>query len=108
MTGLDVAWLLEKIWVAAFALIFWWSKELKKENLKRDDAIQKLELFNAKSSTTFVTESQMKDAVREALTPYKEDQQEIKVLLRGLNDHIFTLSKEVAVQHAIGTQGNDK
>lgn len=108
MTGLDFAWAFEKIWVAIFAYIFWKSKELKKENKQRDTDIQNLQLAQARASTIFITETQMKEAVREALLPYKESQQEIKILLKGLNDHIFTLSKDVAVQHAIGALNNDK
>ena len=108
MNGLDLTWAFEKLWVAAFIYIFWRSKELKKDNKQRDTDIHTLQIAQAKTSTIFFLVIQMKEALREALVPYKEGQQEIKILLKGLNDHIFTLSKDMAVQHAIGAMGNDK
>jgi len=102
---LTIAMVFEKLWAAIFVYVFWKGREISKENKHRDTAITNLQIAEAKSITSFITDTQMKDAVREALIPYKEGQQEIKALLSGLNEHIFTLSKEVAVQGAIA---NDK
>ena len=97
----EVIWLLNKAWVLLVG-IGWHLKHSKdKEDKERDKTIRELERQHNSFNSKFITEAQMKEAIREALEPYKEDQQEIKLLLRGLNDHIFALSKDMAVQNAI-------
>ena len=97
----ELLWVLNKAWVLLAAFMIYAKKTQDKEDKDRDHAIQELEKKQATSEAKFITEAHMKDAIREALEPYKEDQQEIKLLLRGLNDHIFALSKDMAVQNAI-------
>jgi hypothetical protein len=97
----SLVWLLEKAWVLLVAVVWYIKKGTDKDNQKRDDSISKVELDLISVSSKYVTEAQMKETIREALEPYKEDQQEIKLLLRELNDQIFALSKEVAVQSAL-------
>ena len=96
-------WLLNKAWILLVGLFWYAKKNLDKDNKKRDASIQELKLEASK----YITEGQMKEAIREALEPYKADQQEIKLLLRGLNDQILSLSKDMAVQNAIRNLANN-
>lgn len=104
--ALTIGWLLNKLWVLLALLYFHNKRKTDLESRERDATISKLQLDVAAAPSTFVSENQMKDAIREALEPYKEDQQEIKVLLRGLNDQIFSLSKDMAVQNALRSIDN--
>lgn len=103
-----IFWLLNKAWILIVGFLWYGKKNLDRDNRERDHSITELEKSTALASSTFITEAQMKDAIREALEPYKEDQQEIKLLLRGLNDQIFALSKDMAVQNAIRSLSNDQ
>lgn len=99
--ALTLGYLFDKAWILVLGLFMYHRRKSDNENRKRDSLIEELRISNAAAAATFVSEAQMKEAIREALEPYKEDQQEIKVLLRGLNDQIFSLSKDMAVQNAL-------
>ena len=105
---ITVSWLLNKAWVLLVGLMWYGKKNLDAENKARDDAIDALELGHVAAKGRYVTEDQVKGAIKEALEHYKEDQQEIKVLLKDLNEQIFTLSKDMAVQNAIRSISNDQ
>lgn len=95
----SLVWLLEKAWVLLIGWFWYEKKEAKKEDVARDIAISDLKLKLA--SANYVTEDQVKEAIKEALRPYKEDQQEIKLLLKDLNSNVISLVKDMAVQNAI-------
>jgi len=105
--GIEVAWLLEKAWVLLFAIIWYSKKKREKDDDKRDKLLTELTIFKASVRSEFVSEAQMKLHTKEAIEPLKESQQEIKILLQGLNTNIISLSKEVAVQHAVGNLSNE-
>lgn len=93
--------ILEKLWVVISIVAFWMIKELKKDNKERDSKISRIEKTVDRAENTFITDAHMKESIREFLEPYKQDQQEIKALLRELNEHVIELSKDMAVQNAI-------
>lgn len=97
----EILWLLNKAWILLIGIAWYVKKNKDRDDRERNLAILELEKRQAASEAKFITDAHMKEAIREALEPYKEDQQEIKLLLRGLNDHIFALSKDMAVQNAI-------
>jgi hypothetical protein len=105
---LTVGWLLNKAWLLLVGIMWYGKKTLDVGNKERDDAIAALEKTFAEARGRYVTDIQVKEAIREALEPYKEDQQEIKALLRSLNEQIFNLSKDMAVQTAIRSLSNDQ
>lgn len=104
----EILWIINKAWVLLVGIMWYYKKNQDRDDRERDAAIQELEKKQVTSEAKFITEAHMKEAIREALEPYKEDQQEIKVLLRGLNDQIFALSKDMAVQNAIRSLNNDQ
>jgi hypothetical protein len=93
--------------------VAWYIFNYNKHKDDRKELTKSIDLLNTKvhtlelAKTEFVTHSQMKEAILEALEPYKEDQHEIKILLRALNDQINSLSKDMAVQDALRQLGND-
>lgn len=98
---ITVAWLLNKAWVLLVAIMWYGKRNLDLDNKSRDKEIRQLKEDSAVAKSKYVTELQMKEAIREQLEPYKEDQQEIKLLLRSLNEQIIGISKEMAVQNAV-------
>ena len=104
----EVLWVINKAWVLLVGVMWYNKKNQDATDTARDVAIHDLEKRQIASDAKYITESHMKEAIREALEPYKEDQQEIKLLLRGLNDQIFALSKDMAVQNAIRSLSNDQ
>jgi len=93
--------LLNKAWVLLVGFMWYSKKNTDADNRKRDETLATLTTANARAELKFITESRMKDAIRIELEPYKEDQQEIKLLLRGLNTQMATLSTDMAVQNAL-------
>jgi|TARA_B110000908_G_scaffold158090_1_gene198855 hypothetical protein len=105
---ITVTYLLNKAWLLLVG-VMWYSKKTQDiQNKERDEAISSLEKEVVEARAKYVTEIQVREAIREALEPYKEDQQEIKALLRTLNDQIFNLTKDMAVQTAIRSLSNDQ
>ena len=105
---LTVGWLLNKAWLLLVGIMWYSKKKVDADNKERDEAISSLEKEFVAARAKYVTDLQVREAIREALEPYKEDQQEIKTLLRNLNEQIFNLSKDMAVQTAIRSLSNDK
>lgn len=98
---ISIAWLLNKAWVLLIG-VFWYSRKSQdQKDEARDAAIARLK-------ETYVTELQMKEAIKESLVPYKEDQKEIKDLLREVHEQVSKLSTEMAVQNAIRNLTNEK
>ena len=78
-----------------------WLLHMRQNSIKKEnDVAERLRMIELENQK-FVTQAEMKRAITEALESYKEDQQEIKILVRGLNDQIYALSKDMAVQNAI-------
>ena len=100
----SLAWLVNKAWVLLVGWFWYDKKEQRKKDDERDSAIQKIQLDLVGS---YVTEPQLKKANTEALAPYKEDQQDIKVLLKELNSNVVSLSKDMAIQNAIRSMSHD-
>jgi chromosome segregation ATPase len=95
------SWLFNKAWVFLVALWLYDRKKYDNSTEKVKTRLDNLEKESIAIKSQFVTEEQMKQAIREALEPYREDQEEIKVLLKELNSNVVSLSKDMAVQDAI-------
>ena len=104
---LTLAWLLNKLWVPATAWFWYWKRGNDAERKELGETLSKLTQATQEAKLTFITEARMKEAIREELGPYKEDQQEIKILLRGLTEQMITLSKDMAVQNALANLRED-
>lgn len=103
MEFLTLEFLLNKAWILGLG-IYWYHKResarVKREHdasdVIRDDKIRDL-----------VTRAEMKEHIAESMAPYKEDQGEIKLLLRSLNENVVRLSQAVAVQEALNKRAQD-
>jgi hypothetical protein len=95
------SWLFNKAWV--FLVALWWHDRRRSEKTSSlvEERLSLLEKDSITIKSQFVTEEQMKQAIREALEPYRADQEEIKLLLKDLNANVVSLSKDMAVQDAI-------
>ena len=98
---ISVAWLLNKAWILLVGIMWYGKRSMDRDAKARDKAIAELEKHSASSELRFITETRMKEAIREELEPYKESQQEIKILLRALTRQMVALSKDMAVQNAL-------
>lgn len=91
---------------AVIGVAAWYLKFIIKQNhletKELENKVLRLEKFQVESENKFVTEERMKTSVTEALEPYKESQQEIKLLITNLTEQVTSLSKDVAVQLALG------
>lgn len=76
-------------------------------NLKRDERINSLEKAFIAAENTFVTNTQLKLAIQEAFEPYKEDNKEIKEMLKSVSDELISISRELAVINAVGRPSNE-
>jgi hypothetical protein len=111
--ALDLVWLLNKAWMLLIGW-FWYDKRCRDaldkariaKEYEQDVKIVEIQKSIIEARASFVTEAQMKSAIKEALEPYKEDQNEIKLLLRGLNDNVQALSRDMAVQNALRSTGH--
>lgn len=74
----------------------------KKANEERDRKIAEMEKSLIKAENTFVTNAELKIAIQEAFEPYKEDQKEIKLMLRMLTEELGGISRDIAIINAIG------
>ena len=77
-------------------------EEEKKANTERDKKISEMEKSLIKAENTFVTNTELKVAIQEAFEPYKEDQKEIKLMLRMLTEELAGISRDIAIINAIG------
>lgn len=75
--------------------------EERTNNATRDVKISELEKKFVAAENTFVTNSQLKVAIQEAFEPYKEDNKEIKVMLKAVSEELVNISRDLAVIHAI-------
>ncbi len=105
---ISLTWLLNKAWVLLGGVMWYGKRNADRDARSRDKAIGELKTSMAEADLKYITESRMKEAIREELEPYKEDQQEIKLLLRGLTDQMFNLGKDMAVQNALSSLKEDK
>lgn len=80
--------------------------EERKLTIARDARIAELEKSFITAENTFVTNSQLKLAIREAFEPYKEDNKEIKLMLRSVSEELVNISRDLAVINAIGRSSN--
>lgn len=92
---------LQWAWVIVSFLLTLYINTLRKDNKDRDVKIASLEQKIAISEAKFITEPEMKKAIKEAMEPYGADQQEIKFMVRELNDHVLELTRDMAVHSAI-------
>jgi hypothetical protein len=104
---IEVTWLLEKAWIIIFFIFGIYIRSIKEDNSKRDLDIANINLFMARAELEYITDIKLQNAITQNLAPYKEDQQELKLLLKGLNENITSLSKDVAVQYAIGNLSHE-
>lgn len=81
--------------------------EERGHNLRRDNRILELEKQLVAAENKYVTETQLRVAIQEAFEPYKEDNREIKAMLRGVGEEIARLSSELAVIYAIRGSNRD-
>ena len=103
MTGMELLSLgIKGVISIAVAYIIFRLKQREEEMKSLQQKITELEKFQVESRSKFVTEERMKVALTEALEPYKDSQQEIKVLITNLTEQVTSLSKDVAVQLALG------
>lgn len=101
--AITVSWVLNKAWVL---LVGWWWYDKKKVDAafkELNDKHQELVLSNSKK----LEESQIKALIKEALLPMKEDNMEVKELLKTLNENVQALSRDMAVQNAIRSINHD-
>lgn len=88
-------------------LSFILAKKSKKEeedraaNIERDKKITELEKAAIRADNKFVTNEQLRLAIQEAFEPYKEDNKEIKLMLRQLTEELGNISKDLAIINAI-------
>lgn len=75
--------------------------EERQANLKRDERIVELEKSNIRAKNTYVTNTDLKIAIQEAFEPYKEDNKEIKLMLRSVSQELVNISRDLAVINAI-------
>jgi carboxypeptidase C (cathepsin A) len=102
MTPVEVVLsLLDKAWVVIVGLLWYEKRTTDLENKNRDNEITKLKLAHTEIMNQYVTEAEVREVLRETLKEYKEDQQEIKLLLKNLHDQIIVLSRDMAVQNAL-------
>ena len=104
---ISLTWLLNKAWVLLLGIMWYSRKAADKDKETQDNAIAKLETLAVEARLSYITESRMKEAIREELGPYKEDQHEIKLLLRSLTAQMASLSKDMAVQNALHSQKDE-
>lgn len=97
-----ISWIIKGILTLVFGYVLFRVKENYKETKALEAKVAQLEKYQVESENKFVTEERMKMAVTEALEPYKESQQEIKMLITNLTEQVTSLSKDVAVQLALG------
>ena len=104
-----IGWIIKGILTLVFGYVLFRLQQNYKETKALEEKVAKLERYQVESENKFVTEERMKTAVTEALEPYKESQQEIKMLITNLTEQVSVLSKDVAVQLALGRMyGNQR
>lgn len=115
MGGIEVAWLLEKLWVVIFPLVIAWKRgvDRKHEETQKslNDLNSRIEALVAEDRTAsllYLTPEKAEVLINKELEKYKDDQKEVKVLLKGLGENLIGLSKEVAIQQAIGSINENK
>ena len=108
-TASMLLWLLSCISALGVAVLAWSlnskttkDKEERDLNRLRDDRINALEKAFITAENTFVTNTQLKLAIKEAFEPYKEDNQEIKAMLKSVSEELVNISRDLAVINAIG------
>jgi hypothetical protein len=101
METITISWLVNKAWILLVGVYLYSKRISDQENKDRDTKIASLEMEIMRTKASFVTEEQMKSAIKEALEPYREDQLEIKDLLTKLTDQVNAISRDIAVQTAI-------
>lgn len=107
MEPLTLVWFVNKSWILLVGYVWYAKRQHDIDHRARGKILADLVLSNANAELKFITESRLKEAIRDELEPYRESQQEIKLLLTGLNTQLVTLSKDVAVQNALAGQKED-
>jgi threonine/homoserine/homoserine lactone efflux protein len=81
--------------------------EERTHNRTRDERINSLEKKFIQAENTYVTNTQLKLAIQEAFEPYKEDNKEIKAMLKSVSAELVNISRDLAVINAIGRSNSD-
>jgi hypothetical protein len=104
---ITLAWIVNKAWILLVGYVWYIKRQHDQGSKDRDAIISGLVLSNANAELKYITESRLKEAMREELEPYREAQQEIKLLLRGLTVQMVELSKDMAVQNALSNHKDE-
>ena len=98
---LTLAWLFNKAWVLLAGL--WWynKKQADKDAEKLRSEVLQLIKHSSEARLKYITHDKLKTVIKEELGHYKEDQQELKVLITNLAEHLAVLRQDMAVQNAL-------
>lgn len=105
---ITMSWLLNKAWVVLIGLFWYGKKKLDTDNKARDKELADLNKEVIEMRSSYVTQAQLKELIKEQFEPYKEDQKEIKELMTQLHEQIIALSRDMAVQNAIRGVSHDQ